>query len=251
MKTRSSSMDQLRDLADPRLLGGCTYCFRETQESRDHVPSRVLLDEPYPENLPVVPACKECNNAFSPDEEYLACLVECAIVGGTDPAHIRRPKVAKILERSPALRRRIDTTKSAHGGVDLFLAEGDRINRIVLKLALGHAAFELSRSFRDEPTYLMWWPVSMMTPDQRQNFDAPQVLELFDEIGSRQSQRILLTEVTLQSPTGDLKSLKLFRNDWITVQEGTYRFLAIADAEGVRIRLVIGELLASEVGWKT
>jgi hypothetical protein len=39
---------------------GCVYCGRVT-ETRDHVPSRVLLDEPYPDNLPVVPSREACN----------------------------------------------------------------------------------------------------------------------------------------------------------------------------------------------
>jgi hypothetical protein len=61
-------MRQLRTFGDEREL--CLYAYCEgVPETRDHVPSRVLLDEPYPENLPVVPACKSCNSGFSADEE--------------------------------------------------------------------------------------------------------------------------------------------------------------------------------------
>jgi hypothetical protein len=49
-------MRQLESYADERLTAACIYCGRATQ-TRDHVPSRVLLNEPYPNNLPVVPAC--------------------------------------------------------------------------------------------------------------------------------------------------------------------------------------------------
>jgi len=45
-------MRQLHSFADDRLLAGCVYRSGST-ETRDHVPSRVLLDEPYQENLPV------------------------------------------------------------------------------------------------------------------------------------------------------------------------------------------------------
>lgn len=56
-------MHQLRNYGDERQLSACVFCRRET-ETRDHVPSRVLLDEPYPENLPVVPACRVRSSAL-------------------------------------------------------------------------------------------------------------------------------------------------------------------------------------------
>jgi len=38
-------------------------------------------------------------------------------------------------------------------------------------------------------------------------------------------------------------------NDWIEVQEGYYRYLAIDDINGVIIRIVVSDYLACEVGW--
>ena len=73
-------MDPRKLFVDERLTGKCIYCGRNP-ETRDHVPSRVLLDKPFPDNLPVVDACRTCNEDFSQDEEYLACLIECAICG--------------------------------------------------------------------------------------------------------------------------------------------------------------------------
>ena len=48
----------------------CIYCGAESG-TREHVPSKVFLDEPYPEDLPVLPACFNCNNGFSDDEAYV------------------------------------------------------------------------------------------------------------------------------------------------------------------------------------
>lgn len=93
-------MEQLRDYADERLLLGCIYCGAQ-DNTREHVPSRVLLDKPYPENLPVVGACHPCNNGFSKDEEYVACLIESVIAGSTEPEKIRRQTIATLRERSP------------------------------------------------------------------------------------------------------------------------------------------------------
>ncbi len=38
-------------------------------------------------------------------------------------------------------------------------------------------------------------------------------------------------------------------NDWIDVQDDRYRYLAIDDADGVSIKIVVGEYLACEVAW--
>ena len=54
---------------------GCIYCGKPA-ETREHVPSKSLLIEPFPENLPTIPACFECNNGFSADEEYFVCFLE-------------------------------------------------------------------------------------------------------------------------------------------------------------------------------
>ena len=49
-------VQQYRDFADERLVSGCVYCGGP-EETNEHVPSRVFLDQPYPENLPGVDAC--------------------------------------------------------------------------------------------------------------------------------------------------------------------------------------------------
>jgi hypothetical protein len=240
-------MDQLKNLADSRLLGGCTYCGG-SEETRDHVPSRVFLDPPFPENLPVVPACFPCNNGFSRDEEYLACLIECVIAGSTDPGMIQRPRVSTILERSSSLRSRIESAKIVVDERPAFIPEADRVQNVLRKLALGHAAFELSSAGR-EPTSLHWWPVSSMTHEQRENFDAPHVANMLAEIGSRAVQRMLVTQITLASPNGERSEMQLIINDWIEVQEGRYRYLGIDDIGGIRVRIVLSEYLACEAFW--
>ena len=67
-------------------------------ETKDHVPSKILLDEPYPEHLPVVPACQICNRGFSSDEAYVACLIESAKWGTTEIDQIKREKIGQFSE---------------------------------------------------------------------------------------------------------------------------------------------------------
>lgn len=101
-------MDPKKLFIDDRLVGMCAFCG-SASNTRDHVPSKVFLNEPYPDNLPVVDACFECNNSFSLDEEYLACFLECVIAGGTNNEKVSK-KVRKILEHNPKLENMISTS---------------------------------------------------------------------------------------------------------------------------------------------
>lgn len=245
-------MDQLRDFADERLIHGCVYC-RGLGGTRDHVPSRILLEPPYPENLPVVDACESCNQGFSVDEQYLVCFVEATLAGTTDPDQIRRPSVARALRRSAALRARIEAAKTIRGNLVTFAPETDRLRTVVLKLARGHAAFDLSQICNEEPDHLWIGPFGAMTNEIRALFDLPHQQEMLGEVGSRGIQRLLVTEIAL--PTADCgqdsTTIRTLLNDWVEVQEGYYRYLAIDDVGGVVIRIVIAEFLACEIGWKS
>jgi hypothetical protein len=241
-------VDQLNDYADNRLIDGCVYCGG-LDETRDHVPSRVFLDPPFPTNLPVLPACQPCNGGFSRDEEYLACLIECAVAGSTDPDQLRRPRIAAVLRRSPALRSRIESAKRMIDARLAFDVESERVQNVVLKLARGHAAYELSTPFRKEPRSLHCWPITTMTAEARESWEASHVQEMLGEVGSRGLQRMLVTQLTLRSQTGETKSLGLLINDWVDVQEERYRYLAVDDQGEIRIKIVIGEYLACEVCW--
>ena len=66
-------MKQLKDFVDTRQKAWCIHCgasLGSVQTSRDHVPSKVLLNRPLPENVPVVTICAPCNASFAHDEEY-------------------------------------------------------------------------------------------------------------------------------------------------------------------------------------
>jgi len=72
-------MKRLPNYADQRFNGQCVYCGAYS-DTKEHVPPKVFLDRPFPENLPVVESCAKCNTGFSLDEEYLACLIYNAII---------------------------------------------------------------------------------------------------------------------------------------------------------------------------
>lgn len=242
-------MDQLKNLADDRLIQGCIYCAGPA-DTRDHVPSRCLLERPYPPNLPVVGCCESCNQNFSKDEEYFVCLIESVLCGSTDPDKICRPSVANIMRNSPALRVRIESARTELDGQIAFVPEGERVSKVMLKLARGHAAFELSQPCRKEPDHFWWGPIASLPQDDREAFDSVHFQQLFGEIGSRNLQRMFVTQMILQSESGEQQQVGMLINDWVDVQDDRYRYLAIDDIGGLVIRIVVAEYLACEVAWR-
>lgn len=178
----------------------------------------------------------------------MACLIESVVAGSTDPSRIRRGTIAKLLRRTPALRARIEAKKSTSEGLTVFGIEPDRIGNVVRKLARGHAAFELSRIVRQDPTSIWWKVLPSMTDEERDDFEACHVVGLFGEVGSRGMQRLIVAQVVLESAAGR-QNVGLVVQDWVDVQEGRYRYLAIDDGGQTTVRIVIGEYLACQVTW--
>ncbi|WP_250633087.1 hypothetical protein [Pinirhizobacter soli] len=242
-------MDQLRDLADDRLFRGCVYCGG-TPDTRDHVPSKIFLDEPFPTELPVVGACKECNNGFSGDEEYVACLVECALLGTVVPELHRREKVAKILKHSPALQARLAAARNDADEQVSYSVESERLRKVLLKLTKGHAMFELSWFADKEPASLWWSPLVSLTEEQCSAFEEAPSPSMLGEIGSRATQRITVLQAKLIGSDGREYVANLVLNDWVDVQEDRYRYLATDRDGSIRVRVVLGEYLACEAVWE-
>jgi hypothetical protein len=124
----------------------------------------------------------------------------------------------------------------------IFKIDQERINRVVLKLARGHAAYELSEPQYSEPTRIAFVPLPLLSKQARSEFEArPHCSELvgWPEVGSRAMQR-LAASVTAGFD---------FDGGWVEVQAGRYRYLAFADG-GIIIRMVISEYLACEVVWE-
>jgi hypothetical protein len=230
-------MRQIVPTGDERVLAACIYCGA-APDTRDHVASRVLLDDPFPENLPVVPSCRACNTSFSLDEEYVAALIDCVMVGATAPNDRHREKIRRILERQPALSAAIHSGRSSDPatGTTAFAAELDRVKNVVLKLAKGHAAFELHTVDGEEPSAISVVPLQLLDENAREAFETPPDACMFPEVGSRAMTRMFAHGVP--SPS------------WIIVQPARYRFLA-SPGPPVLVRIVIGEYLACEVTWET
>jgi len=45
--------------------GLCAYCGQLKKLTADHVPPKLLLEQPFPRNLWVVPACTDCHQTYN------------------------------------------------------------------------------------------------------------------------------------------------------------------------------------------
>lgn len=226
-------MRQINDFSDDRNKGFCVHCGGP-YETDDHMPSKVILDRDFPENLPVTPACANCNEGFSRDEEYLACLLECVLAGSADPDGIERPSIARKLRDQPGLRKRLEGARRPEGGNVVWDIEVERVLKVLVKLARGHVAFENGEPRLDEPAGHVFQPLSTMSPTTRRDFEHVQDLpQVWPEVGSRAMNRLFVV--------GD----GVFDEGWQEVQAGRYRYRV----DGGRVRMVIRDYLAAEVWW--
>lgn len=224
-------MQFFHDYGDERNKGWCVFCGGP-DETRDHVPSRVLLDEPYPENLPVLPSCRSCNNSFSLDEEYLACLVECARVGSVEQAGATRLKVGRALAHNPSLAARLAAARTQNDSGILWTPEAERVQNVILKLARGHVAYEQNEPQLEEPSSLSIFPLCALSDEAREDFETFPDTGLWPEVGSRAMHRLV------EGAEGDYP--------WVEVQPGRYRYLV---ASPFIVRIVIADYLAAEIAW--
>ncbi len=99
-----------------------------------------------------------------------------------------------------------------------------------MKLARGHASFELNEPQFEEPESVSVAPFTALDEDQRLVFETAPTATVFPEVGSR---------AMLRSPS---------TSGWVTVQPNRYRYLATWDPV-VSVRAVLSEYLAIEVTW--
>ena len=238
-------MDQINEFVDERQKAWCIQCgagIGDVDTNRDHVPSKVLLRKPYPENLPVVDTCVDCNNGFSPDEEYLHLFLQCVLTGSTDPEQHSDAKVARALQRHKKLRARIERSKTEYrtmGGDTrcVWVPEEQRVERIVVKNARGHVFYEYGEPMLGEPTRVWTLPLTAMSASEGEDFEYGGVVEELagsPEVGSRMMTRVF--------------SGQDMRDGWVVVQDGVYRF-RVQQRCGIVVRSVLFEYLATEVHW--
>ena len=146
----------------------CENTRHEGKNNRDHIPTKALLNHPYPENLPIVSTCQECNSGFAQDEEYLAGFLASVISGSSTPDQHRFPVAARILNHNPRLRIRIEHSRRVQetpcgSSQILWNPEIERIKRVIVKNARGHIFLELKQSVAATPSRIEIIPLERMS----------------------------------------------------------------------------------------
>jgi hypothetical protein len=126
----------------------CYNCGLRQATTRDHVIPKTLIPDPKPSDLPTLPACAECNQSFSRDEEYLRDRL-AAVVG--DPSYEGREmwnKAWRSMQHPKAKGKKIGLFRDViELGVSFHTREGvtskgirlnkKRVNRVVEKMMRG------------------------------------------------------------------------------------------------------------------
>ena len=213
----------------------CAYCGG-APSTKDHVPSRILLDKPYDKGSPFVGACMACNNGLSQAETYVACLIECALAGSANVQRVSRIKVKQALKRSAKLAAQLASARFESGGRTYFSVDHAKVRRVLLKLARGHSLFELNETCKSEPTYFGYCALETMSEENRLRFEKLQSATLWPEVNCRAMQRLIILGNELQP-------------DWLVVQRGRYRYGTAWGVGTVVVRIVLSEYLACEAIW--
>ena len=211
-------MTKIRPFSDERLLPECVYCGEHTF-NRDHIPAKVFLEQPYPANLNVLNSCLSCNEDASLDEQYVATIIEIAKIGSLEPSELRSTISSTLLGTKNILTMLKTKVTFADEGFKVGFDE-DRVKKILIKLARGHAAYDLSEfTFELEPQ-IQFSELNNLSMWDREQFELSPILEIYPEVGSRAMQRF--------AESNEIA--------WVTIQSNLYRYMAYADMNGIYVR---------------
>ena len=221
-------------LYDDERLGHTCFNCGSAPETRDHVPPRVFLDEPYPDNIMRVPSCTKCNLDSSGDEQYVASLIEVAVCGTTDPSRLQRRKISKTLEHAAPLRARLDQAVTVDNGIYTVLPQLERVNRVLEKIARGLWCFDNSQDTADFKTSVNSGVVPLSEEDSDAFFDASSI----------QPWGGLTSHGFMRSLFGTEKST--YGPGWVDLQLGRFSY-SVDSLDGERVRMIFSDYLHSDV----
>jgi hypothetical protein len=82
----------------------CAICGERDGTTRDHVPPKAIFPKPRPNNLVTVPACLECNNGASDNDDLFKVFLSLQAAGNNEIARrLFQEKTVRTLKRSQSL----------------------------------------------------------------------------------------------------------------------------------------------------
>lgn len=215
---------------------GCIYCGR-VAETREHVPSKTFLNEPYPDNLPTIPACYECNNGYSKDEKYISCFLDVLKSYVYIDYELKNSTITRLQE-DIGLKKMIREQIFIKDDKAYFSVDDNKIKRILTKLARGHAGFELDYvKFDDVGIDVKYNFLFNLSKDYIKTFNNDSTYSLAPEVGSRGTYLIQNLDLS------DAKMVAM----WNIVQNEQYRYQVLYNKSNIIVKIVIFEFLYCEV----
>ncbi len=196
--------------------GVCAYCGQRRKLTADHVPPRLLLEQPFPPDLWVVPACAVCNQSFKADDEYTRTILALDLRATWNyAAQCNLPRIIRSLKRPSAkdfvnylarqcVAARIVTPSGAE--IQAIRADTGRINRTGMHIMRGLYFRESHKSLSsravvrigskagltaDHPDMLVIARLLQQLPDHRDG-SAGTAFSYFVGFGDRHSAWIML-----------------------------------------------------------
>lgn len=239
------------------------YCGRPGPTTADHTPPRALLRRPLPSNLKTVRACRECNEAFSFDEQTVQTLITLL---GTHPELVEQRneggRLHRAFVRSPRLRDVFARSRQPDGNYALTEEVGGSLERVARKTVQGLYHGLYGRFVRGEEVQLLHVADARhVSAEEVADQLRPPPLEMIDldqpmsEISpSSWHARQPVVEMTLQPVSGGPSVKRLFRLkqetpiEWIALQPGVFRFAFVGrDSGGAACVLELWETLVLAV----
>ena len=244
-------MDQHEEIAQEHNKMRCIHCrtaivCNDVPVSMDHIPSRCLLEKPYPDNLASTEICKKCNHSFSQDEEYFAILIAAMINETADSENKVSKSIQKTLASNKNILDEIESAKTIEymGGHTVVCWNPDlrRVENVVVKNARGHVYFQHSKPVFHSPEFVRVQPLHTMSQIQQAEFLYSDTDNVWPEVGTRMLHRMAENFANFK-PSCD-------KNDWfwIVAQKSIYRY-AINVVGKIRVRILIREFLAADIVW--
>lgn len=230
----------------------CVYCGEES-DTREHAPSKVFLQKPYPNDLPVLPACRKCNNSFSDDELYVEIYIDSIKFLSGYTSSLKEENADRIKKNTAFLDAQSDLNKYYNGEKVLI---NQKIERILTKLAICHMVYELSEGYGTnncsiQPKYISYSFLFNMSKSEIEIFNG--FIFMNDKkvptIGSRVFDKIYVIEPVLTS-VNDSQNNKnqLLVMDWTEVQEHNYKYITwLENDDTFHVKIVIHDFLYAEV----
>lgn len=123
------------------------YICGDLADTRDHIPPDGIFPVPKPTNLITVPACSECNEGSSKDDEYFRTVIATASSESPYAEKLLDTKITRQFKERPALQTHLFNKMKkvdifSEGGIYLkkgyaFKVDQERVQTVVEKIVKG------------------------------------------------------------------------------------------------------------------